>query len=82
MRTPIIAGNWKMYKTPQEAVAFVNAIKDELGKLKAARPPVSVVAERDVLSSSPNRSIVGTARTLVDAMAAWVSDHTNRSDTS
>lgn len=36
MRTPIIAGNWKMYKTPQEAVAFVNAIKDELGKLKAA----------------------------------------------
>jgi triosephosphate isomerase len=36
MRTPIIAGNWKMYKTPQEAVAFVNAVKDELGKLKAA----------------------------------------------
>jgi triosephosphate isomerase len=36
MRTPIIAGNWKMYKTPQEAVAFVNAIKNELVPLKAA----------------------------------------------
>lgn len=36
MRTPIIAGNWKMYKTPAEAVAFVNAIKDRLADLKAA----------------------------------------------
>lgn len=36
MRTPIIAGNWKMYKTPSEAVAFVNAIKDQLGTLKQA----------------------------------------------
>lgn len=36
MRTPIIAGNWKMYKTPQEAVAFVNAIKDRLAALTAA----------------------------------------------
>ena len=35
MRTPIIAGNWKMYKTPQEAVAFVNAIKDELAQYTA-----------------------------------------------
>jgi triosephosphate isomerase len=37
MRTPIIAGNWKMYKTPQEAVAFVNAIKNGLAPLKAAQ---------------------------------------------
>lgn len=36
MRTPIIAGNWKMYKTPQEAVAFVNAVKGELVKMTAA----------------------------------------------
>ncbi|MCZ7543127.1 MAG: triose-phosphate isomerase [Anaerolineae bacterium] len=26
MRTPIIAGNWKMYKTPDEAVAFVREL--------------------------------------------------------
>jgi triosephosphate isomerase (TIM) len=36
MRIPIIAGNWKMYKTPQEAVAFVNTVKDELMNLGAA----------------------------------------------
>ncbi|MDA8097188.1 MAG: triose-phosphate isomerase [Desulforudis sp.] len=27
MRTPIIAGNWKMYKTPREAVSFVQELK-------------------------------------------------------
>jgi triosephosphate isomerase len=31
MRLPIIAGNWKMYKTAQEAVAFVTRLKKELG---------------------------------------------------
>jgi triosephosphate isomerase len=36
MRTPIIAGNWKMYKTPQEAVEFANAIKGPLAGLTAA----------------------------------------------
>lgn len=36
MRIPIIAGNWKMNKTPAEAVAFVNAIKDDLIALKGA----------------------------------------------
>jgi len=36
MRTPIIAGNWKMYKTPQEAVEFVNALKEPLKRLTAA----------------------------------------------
>ncbi len=30
MRTPIIAGNWKMNKTAAEAAAFANEIKDEL----------------------------------------------------
>ena len=27
MRRPVIAGNWKMYKTPTEARAFFNAFK-------------------------------------------------------
>jgi len=36
MRTPIIAGNWKMYKTPQQAVEFVNALKEPLQSLTAA----------------------------------------------
>jgi triosephosphate isomerase len=30
MRTPIMAGNWKMYKTVQEALAFVDAVKEPL----------------------------------------------------
>jgi triosephosphate isomerase len=30
MRRPIIAGNWKMYKTIQEAVGFVEAIKGDV----------------------------------------------------
>lgn len=32
MRKPIIAGNWKMHKTIQEAVELVNGIKDEASK--------------------------------------------------
>jgi triosephosphate isomerase len=31
MRIPIMAGNWKMYKTATEAVAFVTQLKKELG---------------------------------------------------
>ncbi|SHJ83945.1 triose-phosphate isomerase [Tepidibacter formicigenes] len=30
MRTPIIAGNWKMHKTIKEAVEFVNEVKDKI----------------------------------------------------
>ena len=30
MRKPIIAGNWKMYKTLHEAIEFVNEIKDKI----------------------------------------------------
>ncbi len=30
MRKPIIAGNWKMYKTFEEAIEFVDAIQDKL----------------------------------------------------
>ena len=30
MRTPIIAGNWKMFKTPVEAVAFVQELAPRL----------------------------------------------------
>lgn len=33
MRTPIIAGNWKMNKTAAESVAFANEIKDALNQI-------------------------------------------------
>lgn len=52
MRTPIIAGNWKMHYTPSEAVTFINEIKVALDKLQAVErvvcPPfvsLSMVAE-------------------------------------
>lgn len=34
MRTPIIAGNWKMYKTIAEALDFVNGFKTEVADVK------------------------------------------------
>jgi triosephosphate isomerase (TIM) len=33
MRTPIIAGNWKMYKTPEQAVSFVEEIREALEQI-------------------------------------------------
>ncbi|MGH9360201.1 MAG: triose-phosphate isomerase, partial [Terriglobia bacterium] len=30
MRRPVIAGNWKMYKTIAEAVTFVEALKPKV----------------------------------------------------
>ncbi|CAM5199126.1 Triosephosphate isomerase OS=Ureibacillus acetophenoni OX=614649 GN=tpiA PE=3 SV=1 [Ureibacillus acetophenoni] len=30
MRKPIIAGNWKMYKTIQEAAEFVESVRDQI----------------------------------------------------
>lgn len=33
MRTPMIAGNWKMNKTPAEAIEFVDSMQDELQRL-------------------------------------------------
>ncbi|RMG94826.1 MAG: triose-phosphate isomerase [Chloroflexi bacterium] len=34
MRTPFIAGNWKMHKTVDEAVAFVRQIRHELNQIE------------------------------------------------
>jgi len=42
-RTPMIAGNWKMYKTPGEAVALVQAIDDLLGDAPEVSSAVEAV---------------------------------------
>ncbi len=34
MRKPIIAGNWKMYKTPKESLEFVRQLRDKLKDMK------------------------------------------------
>ncbi len=43
MRTPIIAGNWKMNKTPDEAVAFVKALAPKLAPFTAVERVVCPV---------------------------------------
>ncbi len=46
MRTPLVAGNWKMHKTPSEARVWFNEFLDELG-------PVPSEAEIAILPSFP-----------------------------
>ena len=58
MRTPIIAGNWKMNKTPAEAVEFVTALAPRLAPLSGAErvvcPPfVALPGVAEALSGSP-----------------------------
>lgn len=48
MRVPMIAGNWKMNKTVDEAVSFVNQIKDQL-------PPA---AQQETALAAPTLSLV------------------------
>jgi triosephosphate isomerase (TIM) len=47
MRTPLIAGNWKMYKTVAEAVAFINElrplVKDVTGVEIIVAPPFTAL---------------------------------------
>lgn len=57
MRRPFIAGNWKMYKTIEEAVFLVKALKEELEGLRgcdvAVCPPFTTLeAVREVLAGS------------------------------
>jgi triosephosphate isomerase len=57
MRKPLIAGNWKMYKTPHEAVSFVNELKASLAgvanvDIAVAPTFVAVQAVADALGGS------------------------------
>jgi triosephosphate isomerase len=57
MRTPIIAGNWKMYKTVEEAIALVRDMKGGLGEVKAVErvlcPPfVALAAVKELLAGT------------------------------
>ena len=57
MRTPLIAGNWKMNTTVDEAVALARSVRDDIdgiaGVTKVVCPPfVSLVAVSDALAGS------------------------------
>jgi triosephosphate isomerase len=58
MRTPIVAGNWKMYKTPGEAVEFARALIPALSPLDGAErvvcPPfIDIPGVAAALAGSP-----------------------------
>ncbi len=57
MRTPIIAGNWKMNKTAAEAAAFVAEIKDALNAIEGVDiafcpPAIAIPAVAEVLKGT------------------------------
>ena len=57
MRTPIIAGNWKMNKTVAEAVELVRALREataavEKVEMVVCPPFVSLTAVKDALAGS------------------------------
>ena len=57
MRTPIIAGNWKMNKTAREAAAFVRDVKEDLEAVEGVDavicpPAIAIPAVHDVLGDS------------------------------
>ena len=56
MRKPIIAGNWKMNKTNEEAKAFVEAVK---GKLPSADLVEAVVGVPALVASDVKASLAG-----------------------
>lgn len=53
MRKPIIAGNWKMNKTPQEAVTLINELK-----------PLVADAKADVVVCTPATDLAAAAQAL------------------
>ncbi|MGQ9585557.1 MAG: triose-phosphate isomerase [Anaerolineae bacterium] len=60
MRTPIIAGNWKMYKTVPEAVEHARQMRPRLGRIEGVEkvlcPPfVALVAVHEVLQTTEIR---------------------------
>lgn len=57
MRTPLIAGNWKMYKTIGEATALVRDLLAELGPL----------TDREAIVCPPFTALAAVAPLLVDS---------------
>jgi triosephosphate isomerase len=76
MRVPIIAGNWKMYKTPSEAVEFVKALAPQLAPLEGVErvvcPPfVAIPGVQAALAGTPVK--VGAQNVHWEAQGAFTS---------
>jgi triosephosphate isomerase len=68
MRMPVIAGNWKMHKTQEEAVALVRAIKNGLAKGASCQV---VLAPPFTALSSVSAEIRGSSLILAAQNAHW-----------
>ncbi|MCC7448067.1 MAG: triose-phosphate isomerase [Anaerolineae bacterium] len=75
-RIPIVAGNWKMYKTPSEAVDFVKALLPKLRDLNGAErvvcpPYVAIPGVAEALKGTPIK--VGAQNVHWEAQGAYTS---------
>jgi triosephosphate isomerase len=68
MRTPIMAGNWKMHKTVREAVDFVTRLQKELGDWDETE---AVVAPPFVALAPVAERLTGTKITLAAQDCFW-----------
>ena len=68
MRIPIMAGNWKMHKTVQEAVDFVTRLQEALGDWKETE---TVVAPPFVALASIAERLTGTRIALAAQDCFW-----------
>jgi triosephosphate isomerase (TIM) len=76
MRTPIIAGNWKMYKTVSEAVKLVRALSQDTAAIRGVEivvcPPFTALASvADALADSNVR--LGAQGMFWKEQGAWTS---------
>lgn len=68
MRTPIIAGNWKMHKTVEEAVSFVHALAPALAPFEGIE---CVVAPSFVALASVANALKGTTLKVSAQQVHW-----------
>jgi triosephosphate isomerase len=57
VRMKILAGNWKMYKTPREAVEYVKVLREKLKDVK----------DREIVVCPPAVALAGVAEALKDS---------------
>ncbi len=71
MRKPIIAGNWKMYKTVEESVAFVQALAPQLADVTTID---CVVAPSFVALYSVAQAVQGTVLQVASQQMHWADE--------
>jgi triosephosphate isomerase len=69
-RTPLIVGNWKMYKTIQETVDFCQRLKEELAALKGKNVGVAVAPPFTALDAAA-QALHGSSISLAAQDVFW-----------